>query len=645
MPSNLQLLVDSIDGIVQVSDLEGNIKLVNSSWRQIVGYGSHDPDSLTISDVMPPSDEGELRALIKRIAIHERAEQFQFNLRTNTSSSIKVSGKIIVFPAIEGGKLLIGIFKSGENTNCDEPYKSNGYQSDTTGLAISPSDLTHLSEIAFNHIPIGLCWRDTKGRVVHCNNRLASWLDSKPDQITSLNSFFSGGRTPWPPPTNEEISSRDQAREKKIETNMQSAKGRNFPTSILVRPLHFQDVTYQLIVIRDLTAEDVNDERVLKAQRLESVGVLAGGIAHDLNNTLLPISLGLDLLRNHADSKQIKLIDGMQASAQRASGLVKQMLMFAKRTELRLRPIAPQQLLQELTKIVTNTFPPNIHVDISSDCADIHLIGDDVHLLRVLINLALNARDAMPTGGMLRIRALAIEVDKIYAESIADGYPGKFIRFEVVDAGGGIAPEIIDRIYDPFFTTKGPDKGTGLGLSAVLGIVKGHRGFLKLYSTVGHGTRFSIYIPQAVNDQLDTSTTIEPTLSRIDGSGLCALVVDDETFVREVLVQALEDLGFQVSAFEDGAKALNFASRSKTPIGLLITDLHMPHINGITLVQAIRRRNGSIPVIVMSGRLTDEDRKNLLQIGAKEFLAKPFNKIDLLGALNAAIPNGARIAP
>jgi CheY-like chemotaxis protein len=249
-----------------------------------------------------------------------------------------------------------------------------------------------------------------------------------------------------------------------------------------------------------------------------------------------------------------------------------------------------------------------------------------------------NARDAMPHGGTLTLEAQSMEVDAVYASAVPDAKPGKYLALRVRDTGTGIPPEILDRIFDPFFTTKGPDKGTGLGLSTVLGIVKGYGGFLEVHSQPGQGSTFTVYLPADAAG----SDTQHLTKAAVEfrGQGETILLVDDEPAVREVGRAVLRRLNFKPLTATDGADGLMQAAEHRTELRAIITDQHMPHMDGLTFVRALRRMLPDIPVMVASGRLDDAVAEEFKTLGVTSRLDKPFTAPQLAEMLkNLLAPN------
>ena len=259
-----------------------------------------------------------------------------------------------------------------------------------------------------------------------------------------------------------------------------------------------------LVINTDITDKKRIESQFLRAQRMESIGTLASGIAHDFNNLLSPIMMSIRMLQNRfTDEDSQRLLQMLQASAERGAGLVKQVLSFARGVEGERITLQPRHLIREIVKILKDTLPKSIAVDFSADDDLWAVAGDATQLHQVLMNFCVNARDAMPSGGRLSIKAENIHIDDNYARMNIEARPGRYVRIKIADAGSGMPPHIIDKIFEPFFTTKEQGKGTGLGLSTALGIVKGHGGFINVYSEVGRGTEFTIHIPAAVFDQID----------------------------------------------------------------------------------------------------------------------------------------------
>ena len=381
---------------------------------------------------------------------------------------------------------------------------------------------------------------------------------------------------------------------------------------------------------RDITEQLKSDRLARRSQRLEAIGTLAGGVAHDLNNSLAPILMGVELLRQQYPGES-KIVDLFEISANRAAEMVRQLLTFAKGAEGERISIQLTHLVKEMQGIMRGTFPKNIEQVVTCDKELPTVLGDATQLHQVLLNLCVNARDALPHGGTLTLEAQRLAVDAAYASTIPDAKPGNYVVLRVRDTGTGIPPEILDRIFDPFFTTKGPDKGTGLGLSTVIGIVKGHGGFMQVYSHPGKGSIFTVYLPVEGTENSPASAPKTGTVFR--GQGETILIVDDEPGVRNVASAVLRRLNFKVVTANDGADGLLQAAKYRADLRAIITDLHMPHMDGISFIRVLRRMLPDIPVVVASGLLEDAAAQEFKTLGSITHLNKPFTENQLATVL------------
>lgn len=393
-----------------------------------------------------------------------------------------------------------------------------------------------------------------------------------------------------------------------------------------------------LVSHEDITPLKLAEKAQLRSQRLESLGTLAGGVAHDLNNALAPVLMGMSLLKEQYPEES-RLFDMIEGSARRGADMVRQLLTFARGAEGERVPVQPQPLLHEVERLVKGSFPKNIELRVHADEGLPAVLGDATQLHQVLLNLCVNARDAMPGGGTLDLRAQVVELDEAYARSISDARPGHYLALKVTDTGTGIAPDIVDRIFDPFFTTKSADRGTGLGLSTVLGIVRAHGGFVQVYSQPGQGSQFTVCLPVAVAvfDANTGAGTGAVTREAFRGQGETVLFVDDEAAVREVGYTVLERLNLRPVLAVDGADALVQATAHREQLRAVITDLHMPHMDGLAFVRALRRSLPDMPVILASGRVDESVAVELQALGVTQRLDKPFTQEQLARALQVAL--------
>ena len=391
-----------------------------------------------------------------------------------------------------------------------------------------------------------------------------------------------------------------------------------------------------LAINSDITEKKKLESQFLRAQRLESIGTLASGIAHDLNNILSPILMGTQMLQMKLkDEQSRRLIALMESNAQRGAEMVKQVLSFAKGVSGRRVVLQPKHLIHEIVRIAEEIFPKSIRIEqhLTDDLWTVN--GDATQLHQVLLNLCVNARDAMPRGGTLSISANNRQLDDLYARTLKGANPGNFVVITVTDTGVGIPPEIIDRIFDPFFTTKESGQGTGLGLATVQGIVTNYGGFVIVESKPGVGTKFEVYFPAHDVASRQPISGQEPQLP--EGAGEMILVVDDEAAVREITKAALEAFGYHTLMADNGMTALNLYASHKAEIRLVITDLMMPIMDGMVTIRALRKMNPEIRIIASSGLANPVNVAELNKIGVEVLLEKPYNTEKLLNAVATAL--------
>ncbi len=386
----------------------------------------------------------------------------------------------------------------------------------------------------------------------------------------------------------------------------------------------------------DITERKSLEKQLLRTQRLESLGTLAGGIAHDLNNLFMPILMGASLIRRVETSDATrKAVDNIERCVRRGTDLVKQVLLFARGLEGSRIVIDTASIVREVESIAHSTFPKNVTFVTAVAPHLPMLSGDPTQLTQVLLNLCVNARDAMPAGGQLTVSIGCTDVELQYAVAHGGSGGGRYVVIEVADTGTGIAPEIIDRIFEPFFTTKETGQGTGLGLSTTIGIVRSHGGFLTVSSEVGQGSSFKVYFPALFEGAFVAAGSPECDEDLPRGGGQLILVVDDERAILDITSQTLTAFGYEVLTAEDGAQALDLFVRHESGIALVLTDMGMPVIDGATLIAALRRVAPDVRIIAVSGGPADAAK--VVKSGTKYFLAKPFTAETLLRTVSEVL--------
>ncbi|HEY9637060.1 MAG TPA: PAS domain S-box protein [Coleofasciculaceae cyanobacterium] len=389
-----------------------------------------------------------------------------------------------------------------------------------------------------------------------------------------------------------------------------------------------------LVVNTDITEKKQLEKQFLRAQRMESIGTLAGGIAHDLNNVLAPILMAVQLLElTVLDERSQEWLQILETNAKRGADLVKQVVSFARGVEGDRTIIQTRHLISEIRQIARETFPKliNVHTDIPQDLWTVS--GDATQLHQVLMNLCVNARDALPEGGNISICAANLLIDEHYARMNIDAKVGCYIVITVSDTGTGISPEILDRIFEPFFTTKELGKGTGLGLSTVIGIIKSHGGFVNVYSEIGQGTEFKVYLPAL--QEIETQLVEYPDLPT--GRGELILVVDDEAAIRQITKTSLESHSYRVLTASDGIEAIALYAQHRHEINVVLVDMMMPFMDGSTTIRTLQKISPQVNIIGVSGLVSSDKVSIAMGTGIKTFLSKPYTAKELLKTISEVL--------
>jgi PAS domain S-box-containing protein len=385
----------------------------------------------------------------------------------------------------------------------------------------------------------------------------------------------------------------------------------------------------KLTINTDITEKKQSEAKFLRVQRMENIGALAGGIAHDLNNSLSPILMAADMLRTELTSEDgLKMLETMRNSAQRGSDMVRQILSFSRGASGEHAVLQLKHLISDMEKFAKSTFPRSIRVQTRISAGLLPISGDATQLHQVLLNLYVNARDAMPDGGVLRIEAENVDVDSSYSGRQS---AGPHVLLRVSDTGVGIPHEILNKIFEPFFTTKELGKGTGLGLSTVVGIIKTHGGFLEVSSEVGKGTLFRIFLPAVLGEVNATkpSQVVPPS-----GSGELVLIVDDEKAILEMAKLMLEAYNYRTLTAIDGVEAVARFREHHKEIKAVVTDFMMPNMTGPELIKKLEQIDAGVKVIGMSGLGSEVELKKMGREFPTEFLKKPFSPQTLLVKLH-----------
>ncbi|HEV2435914.1 MAG TPA: ATP-binding protein [Verrucomicrobiae bacterium] len=499
-------------------------------------------------------------------------------------------------------------------------------------------------------MPAGVFRKDAEGRYVFVNSwfcrlkgvKAELFLGKKPEEVATLELVSKGANSSQISRLAAQGTDHHQqimltGRRIEVEEHGLGPDGKEQYLHVVKSPIvgPAGKITGSQGIMFDITDRKQLEANFLRAQRLEGVGALAGGIAHDLNNILQPILMAATLLDETAgDPETHAMLVTVKACAQRGADIIKQLLTFARGKPDARVPLPVRHLVGELDKILRETFPRNIQLIMDAPQNLWPVLGDPTQVHQALMNLCVNARDAMPNGGKLAVEAKNLTADETLAAATPEARPGPFVCLSVTDTGAGIPPELLDRIFDPFFTTKEIGQGTGLGLATVLGIVRGHGGFIRVNSQVGRGTTFELYLPaspEAKAAQAPEHAQLPPP-----AHGELILVVDDEASVRKLIQRTLEQHGYRIGTAAEGQEAIAFFARHRAEIKAVITDLMMPGMDGPALIHSLRQLEPHLPILSMTGLGEQAEVKGIRSLNLPVLL-KPFARGELLGALSHAM--------
>lgn len=584
-----QLITENVADMIAVVDLEGQ-RLYNSpSYHKVLGYTAEELKSSSSFEQIHPEDRSSVRnaALEARRTGVGRPLEYRMRHRDGTWRVLESRASVIRSPSGDPERLVI--------VNRDVTQRREAEES----LRVSESGFRSMIEDA----PYGIYRADTDGRLLRANpalqkilgyQRLDELLDaSLPNDIFRNPSDFSR--------LNELLQSANEFKDVEVELKRRDGA----PLTVRCTGRRVKEEHLGLPCF-DVFSEDVTERRVLERQlrmagKMEAVGRLSGGIAHDFNNLLgVIIGYGQVLKRRLAPASDLlECAEEIEKAGQRAASLTRQLLAFSRQQILTPAILRLNELVLDMAKMLPRLLGEDIAVSTSLS-ADLGTVkADQSQIEQVIMNLAVNARDAMPDGGTLRIETANVELDQVYAWQHPGAKPGRYVLLAVIDSGTGIDPDTLTHIFEPFFTTKEVGKGTGLGLATVYGVVKQSGGYIWVDSQLGRGTSFQIFLPR-VEEPTAESTAMAPGDEALGGSETVLLVEDSEP-LRKLTKSFLESHGFRVLAAQDGEDALGVETQNAGRIDLLLTDVVMPGMNGRALAQRLSPRQPGMRVLYISG--------------------------------------------
>ncbi|MBI5214396.1 MAG: PAS domain S-box protein [Ignavibacteriae bacterium] len=595
---------------VLVDDERERITYVNPALATLLGYEPQELLGKRWSDLVPSNLKHIARAAQER---RKEGAVDHYEMQVIRKDGSRISLLIGGSPLFENGVFVgtIGVFTDlSERIRSEEQIKNQAALIENAHDAIAVCDLE--GRISYWNKSAELIYGWKKEEIQEKNVNEILYKEYSPEIVDALRTVLDKGE--W---TGELQQVTKTGKGVIVDSRWTLLKDREgFPKSIL-------------LINTDITEKVKLQMQFLRTQRLESLGTLASGIAHDLNNVLAPILMAVQILkRKFVDESSNRMLDTLETSAKRGSDIVKQVLTFARGVEGKQDELQPKHLLKEIQSIINETFPKSITLKTNIQSELWTVAGDATHLHQVLMNLCVNARDAMPDGGTLSLSLENILLDETYVKLHPQAKQGKYVVFAVSDTGTGMTQEVMEKIFEPFFTTKGIGKGTGLGLSTVNGIVKEHGGFINVYSELNKGTSFKIYIP--ASKKTDGKTSEPSHVNLPAGNGELLLVVDDEAAIRQVTKGTLETFGYKVVIANDGIEAEAKYREHQNNITIVLTDMMMPSRDGTATIKILTEINPNVKIIITSGLVSHDILASEVTGTVKAFLPKPYTAERLL---------------
>ncbi|MBO4227416.1 PAS domain S-box protein [Bradyrhizobium neotropicale] len=616
--------VESSNDAVITQSLDGIVTGWNPAAERLFGYAATEAVGRHVSLIVPPDRAAETDDVLRRISSGETIANNETVRLRKDGTPVEVSLSISPIKSASGA--IIGICKTARDMTESRKAQENLRESEQLARGIINSALDAFVQI------------DQKGIIRYWNPQAESLFGWPGEEALGKNVFELLGRPDGPLKAALGAflhSGGVQLQQPRREVQARRRDGTEFTAELSIAALKTRDGFVFNGFVRDLTDKIAAEERMRQAEKMEAVGQLTGGIAHDFNNILTVITGTIEILADAVKTEpQLAAITKMiDEAAARGAELTQHLLAFARKQPLDPREIDVNLLIVETTKLLQRTLGEHVEIESIFEDETCLAIVDPNQLVTAILNLALNARDAMPDGGKLVLETGTVFLDETYARLQGDVRPGRYAMIAVSDTGTGIPSDIIDKVFNPFFTSKGPGKGTGLGLSMVYGFIKQSAGHIKIYSEEGHGTTVKMYLPPATS----ATATIEPTLTaKLEGGNETILVVEDDKLVRDYVLTQLHSLGYVTLDAANAADALAI-TRTGKPFDLLFTDVIMPGMNGRQLAEEIHKLKPDVKVLFTSGYTENA----IIHHGRLDegvlLLAKPYRKSDMAIMIRKAL--------
>ena len=605
------LFENSLAGVIRISLQDRRVLDANNAYLKMVGEDFEAARDFLVK--LPPGDQGRL---MESLYEHGVVENFETHLKRSDGSRLWISFSGRIFQA--EGYVEAVMIDISTRIQAEERIREQAELLDKAQDAILVLTLDNML-VYWNRSAerlYGWTAKEVEGRKI---NELIYQNEVEPAFLQARDEVLQIGE--WNGELRQRRKSGDEITSSCRWTLVRDSNGD--PRSILM-------------INTDITDKKSLEAQFLRAQRMESIGVMAGGMAHDLNNILSPIVISIDILKKKLnDDLSRKVIAAIETSSKRGADMLKNVLTFARGIEGDRSPIQLSKLIQELFKIASETFPRSIEMSMEDPKDLWAVLGDSTQFHQVLLNLCVNARDAMQKGGRLTIGAHNTYVDESFARMNPGARRGSYVVVSVSDTGMGIPAINKDKIFEPFFTTKAIGKGTGLGLSTALGIIKSHSGFITVESVEHKGSTFSVYLPAIGEEEPIKSEEDRPETP--SGKGELVLIVDDEEPIREVGKVTLETHGYRVITANDGTEAISaFVQRSKE-IKVILTDIMMPHMGGVETIRALKKIDPAVKIIATTGLTMPDEIRISEADGVQAVLLKPYTAEKLLKTLHKVL--------